>query len=62
MKQIKKIVISILVGIIAIFGLGVAVNAYGIGENLALTYGTYVSNDDIYCVEHRTSIKRHLLL
>lgn len=51
-NKMKKITISIMISIIIILGIQSIVNAYYIGQNLDVTYDEYISNGNIYCMEH----------
>ena len=57
MKQIKKIAISMLIGIIALLGFSTIANAYYVGQDIMISFNEYNNNENIYCVEHRTSFK-----
>lgn len=54
MKQIKKIAISMLIGLIALLGFSTIANAYYVGQDVMISFNEYTSNGNIYCVEHRT--------
>lgn len=52
MSKIKKIAISLIIGIIAIFGIHSISNAFYVGQDLTITYLQYISSTNIFCVEH----------
>ena len=51
MSKIKKISISILIGIMIIFGIQSISNAYYVGQGLTITYNQYINSNNIFCVE-----------
>lgn len=57
MNQIKKIVISLIVAIIAILGINTISNAYYVGQNLQISYNDYIKSNNIFCVEHHQRLK-----
>ncbi len=52
MNQIKKIIVSVIIGIIAWIGFYTTANAYFVGQALSIPYTTYRDDGNIYCVEH----------
>ena len=52
MSKIKKLAVSIIIGIIAIFGIHSMSSAYYVGQSLKITYNQYASSNNIFCVEH----------
>ena len=57
MSKIKKIVLSIVFAIVGLFGLSTVSSAYYVGQNLAVTYNQYLSDPNIYCVEHHQALR-----
>ena len=65
MKQLKKIILSIMIGLISIIGLSSTTNAvefiskynYELGKTCKINYWTdYVGKEDVYCVQHYQGI------
>ena len=52
MNKVRRIAISIIIGIIAIFGIYNVSNAYSVGQSITITYNQYASSSNIFCVEH----------
>ena len=52
MNQIKKIIVSVIIGIMAWIGLYTTANAYFVGQALNIPYTTYRDDGNIYCVEY----------
>ena len=54
MNRIKKITISIIIGLIVLLGFCTTANAYyyNIGQEIWVTFSDYWNNSDIYCAEH----------
>lgn len=54
MSKIKKIMISIVVGIVTVLGLCTTANAYNynVGDILRVSLEQYLQNSDIYCAQH----------
>ena len=53
MSNIKKILITILMTILAVIGYSVISKAaYDVGDKIKLDYQDYISRNDLYCVEH----------
>lgn len=52
MSKIKKIVFSIITGIIAIFGIHSMSCAYYVGQIVGVTPSQYETSNNIFCVEH----------
>ena len=57
MNQIKKIIVSVIIGIIAWIGFYTTANAYYVGQSLNVPYTTYRDDGNIYCVEHGQKLK-----
>ena len=53
----KKVIISILVGMIAMLGLCTTASAYYVGQSINVSYNDYKTNSNIYCVEHNQALK-----
>jgi len=51
-RKLKKIATSMIVTIVAILGIQSVSQAYYVGQNLVVTYNDYVTNGNIYCMEH----------
>lgn len=52
MNKVRRIAISIIIGMIAIFGIYSVSNAYSVGQSITVTYNQYASSSNIFCVEH----------
>lgn len=52
MSRMKKIVISIMIGLIAVLGANSVSNAYHVGQSLNISYNTYAKSKNIFCMEH----------
>lgn len=57
MSQLKKIIVSAIIGILAILGIYTNANAYEVGQNITITYNQYKTNDNIFCAEHGQALK-----
>lgn len=57
MNRIKKITISLMLGIISILGFYTTVSAYSVGQRINISYNEYASNGNIYCVEHGQALR-----
>lgn len=52
MSTMKRIIVTIIVGIIALLGFYTTSNAYTVGEAVDVTYGGYEQDPNMYCAEH----------
>ena len=55
MNQIKKIIVSTIIGIGALMGLYTTANAqynYDIGAEIPVDASSYEANDDMFCIQH----------
>lgn len=57
MNRIKKIIISIMIGLICILGFYTTANAYYVGQSVNVSYAMYNSSADIFCAEHGQRLK-----
>ena len=59
MNKIKKALAVSIIFTMVILGFNSVANAYNynVGDSLNISYMDYISNDDIYCVEHNQSLK-----
>lgn len=57
MKIYKKIVLSIIIMILGILGISTMSSAYSVGQTLSVTYSQYVSDPNLFCVEHGQALK-----
>lgn len=55
MSKTKKIVISFIIGILAILGINSVSNAYYIGQKLYVSYGQYTGSSNILCMQEYQS-------
>ena len=60
MSNLKKIVISIVVAIIAIIAFATSSIAYYVGQRVTITKNQYHNSDNIFCMEHGQSIKNQM--
>ncbi|MCI8759885.1 MAG: LPXTG cell wall anchor domain-containing protein [Clostridia bacterium] len=58
MKTIKKIIISIIVGIIALIGFHTTATAYSVGETVSIDYSTYEQDPNMFCVQHNQHLHK----
>ena len=58
MNKIKKVLAVSIIFTMAILGFNSVANAYNynVGDSLNISYMDYISNDDIYCVEHNQAL------
>ena len=59
MSKIKKISISILIGIMIIFGIQSISNAYSVGQELNISYDKYINSKNIFCVERNQALNTY---
>lgn len=57
MSKMVKIFTSIILGLIAIFGISTMSNAYEVGNKVSIPWSTYNSSKNIFCVEHGQSLR-----
>ena len=57
MNKTKKIILSVILAIIVIFGINTISSAYYVGQYLSVSYRQYMSNSNIYCVEHGQALR-----
>ena len=57
MYKAKKLILSIAVMIVGIVAFTTISSAYYVGQQLTVTFNDYLTNDDIYCVEHNQALK-----
>ena len=57
MNKTKKIILSVILAIIVIFGINTISSAYYVGQYLSVSYWQYMSNSNIYCVEHGQALR-----
>lgn len=57
MEKMKKIVVSAIIGVMALVGFYTTANAYSVGEKINVTFNEYKTNSNIYCVEHNQKLK-----
>ena len=60
MSNLKKIVISIVVAIIAIIAFATSSSAYYVGQRVTITKNQYHNSNNIFCMEHGQSIKNQM--
>ena len=56
MNKTKKLILILISTIIAIFAVTTISNAYNVGQVISLTYNDYISNSNIYCMEHHQQL------
>ena len=59
MNKLKKIIVSIIIGLIAVLGMYNTSNAYSVGQHIDVTYNDYLYNGNIYCCEHHQALREH---
>ena len=57
MHKIKKLVITIIVLLIAILAYTTISKAYSVGQSVSITYNKYISDSNLFCVEHGQSLR-----
>lgn len=57
MNRIRKIITSIIIGIIAVLGIYSVSNAYYVGQRVTITYSNYAGSSNIFCVEHGQALR-----
>ena len=59
MSKVKKLLLGIAVMAIAIFGCTNIAKAasYTVGQSVSMTYAKYISDGDLFCVEHNQALK-----
>ena len=60
MSNTKKIILSVVLAIIVIFGISTVSSAYYIGQYLTISYSQYYNNQNIYCVEHGQALRNRV--
>lgn len=58
MKKIKKIIISIIAGVIALVGFHTTANAYSVGDTVGVDYSIYEADPNMFCVQHNQHLHR----
>lgn len=56
MNKTKKIILTLISTLIAVFAVATISNAYNVGQVISLTYNDYISNSNIYCMEHHQQL------
>ncbi len=51
-NRAKKIIITVIAMIVGILGFTTISSAYYVGQSLYISYNTYATNPNVYCVEH----------
>lgn len=57
MKKMKKTIISIIIGIIALVGFHTTANAYSVGDTVSVDYKVYEADPNMFCVQHKQHLK-----
>lgn len=57
MKKMKKIIISIIIGITALVGFYTTANAYSVGDTVSVDYKVYEADPNMFCVQHKQHLK-----
>ena len=57
MSKLKKVILSIIITLLGIIGISTVSSAYYVGQNITVRYSEYLSNPNIYCVEHGQALR-----
>ena len=59
MSKVKKLLVSMVVMIICILAYASLAKAasYSVGQSVTMTYSKYISDNDLFCVEHKQALK-----
>lgn len=57
MRQLKKIIVSVIIGIMAILGFYTTTKAYDVGERLNISYYQYLTDSNIFCAEYGQALR-----
>ncbi len=58
MKTMKKIIISMIIGIMALVGFHTTATAYSVGETVKVDYSTYEADPNMFCVQHNQHLHK----
>lgn len=57
MKQLKKVIVSAIVGMMAMLGIYTTASAYYVGQDLNISYDQYLSDGNVFCAEHGQALR-----
>lgn len=57
MNRLKKIIVSAIIGIMALLGIYTTTNAYYVGQDVTISFDEYKNNGNIFCAEHGQALK-----